>query len=158
LPPHAFFVTPEPLFIVLPNPFFLSLRSPFLSPRAPFCHPNPFSVTPNPFFIATPNEVRGLPFSLSLPLFYCHLFYCRPFFYCRPERSEGFFPLGTPSRTKRGMHGLRSAGQGRVVPPSPFSITPNEVRGLPFSLSLPHGDFSLRSKRQGDAWTPSRTK
>jgi hypothetical protein len=78
----------------------------FMPPRTPhFVTPNLFSVTPN--------EVKGRPFSLSRVLFYCH-----PFFIVAPSEARGsLLPIGTPSRTKRGMHGLRSTGQGRKVAP-----------------------------------------
>jgi|GEM_PF-4768546 len=76
---------------------------------------------PEPSFFVTPSEARG-PSALT------HLgktgwrLSPRASFFVTPSEARG--PLRTPSRAKRGMHGLRSAGQGRAVPPSHFFCFP----------------------------------
>jgi hypothetical protein len=58
--------------------------------------------------------------------------------------------VGLRSERSDGCLGIARQDRAGMSPGPPFSVSPNEVRGLPFILSLPQdGDFSLRSKRQG---------
>ena len=100
--------------------------------------PSPFFlVTLSPFLLSPPS-----PFSVTpSPLF------------CAPE--PHFLCPRTPFSCHPEPHFLVTPNPIFCAPEPPFLVTPNEVRGLPFSLSLPQGgDFSLRSKRQGDARMP----